>query len=218
MSEYLVLQQADGVYRQVAHPGYLDENGDLAAHNLLADRGYYLAQDERPVVDTRYQRAVRQPTSEWEYDHDKKICVVTYTVEEKANAVDLYLLEKRRQVDYWVRQTLRKGVEVEIDGAKHCIQTRHERDQINLLSVHSKATSRVTRDDTTPCKLITEDNVALELEPASMVTILEQVFDAQEAIYQKGWDVKAQLDAIDTSGDVVEVLEAIDNVDLPTAE
>lgn len=210
MSEYLVLQQADGVYRQVAHPGYLDENGNLAAHNLLADRGYYLATDTPPTFDARYQVATRDPSDQWTFDHTAKTCTVTYTVTQKPNAFADYQLQAHRQIDGIVDTKLRQGATVTVNGATHTIQTRNVRDNTNMLSLYSKATAKEARGDATPGVLRTQEDVNLELTPSEMITTLEAVFDTQEGIYQQGWEAKASVDSITEGTDIVAALDAVD--------
>lgn len=211
MSNYLVLQQADGVYRQVAHPGYLDANGELAGHNLLAERGYYQATDVKPGFDARFEEAVRQPSDQWTFDHTAKTCTVTYTVAQKDNAFAEYKATARKRVDGILAVKLRQGATVTVEGVNHVIQTRHTLDNVNLLSVHSKASARAARGDTTPCVVRTQANEELVLAPADMVTTLETVFDIQEGVYQDAWGAKATIEQVTEGTDIVAALDAIDS-------
>lgn len=213
MATYLVKQQIDGVFRHVAHPGYLDDNGELANPELLRPHGFYLATDEVPTIDTRYQATTRNSSDQWEFDHDTKTCNVTYTVETHPDAFDRYKSVVKARINNWVDQKTTEGVTVTTpDDGDQVIQTRHIVDNMNMLSVFSKASARVAANDDTPCHIRTEANVTLSLTPADAVNIFNTVFDAIEAIYQQGWGAKETLDGLVEDGDIVASLDALDAV------
>jgi hypothetical protein len=197
---------------------YLDKHGRLVGPVSMRPR-FRGVQNWPNLTDEQRREKRWYPVTETNKDFDPRIqnrsgpvltledgiVTATYTVTDKS--IESLIEDKCRQVDARRDQELAAGVEYEFpDGTLAIIQTRDSRDERNILTCHSMATTLLLAGQTeTVMQFRTEDDGLHDLTPNQMIAMTTAVGVAGQGIYAISWQVK---DAIRGMVDPVAVVDA----------
>ncbi len=197
---------------------YLDKKGKLVGPISMLPR--FRGVSNWPEL-TDEQRTEKRwyPVIEENYDYDARIQtrsgpvltlednIVTATYIVSDIPLETLIERKIREVDARRDQELARGVEYEFpDGEIAIIQTRDSRDERNILTSHSMATTLIMAGQTeTVMQFRTSDDALHDLTPNQMIAMTSAVGVAGQEIYSISWQVK---DAIRGMVDPVAVVEA----------
>lgn len=109
---------------------------------------------------------------------------------------------KRNQVLQWRTQALAAGFEFNFAGTIDRVQTRYERDMINIQGVFSDALAMQLSGDVAPLFFRGESNTTHPLTPAEAIALGRAAKATSELIYAQSWQL---IDAIDQAESITDI-------------